>query len=67
MKKKKICQLGIRLDEDFAEKLKAFEESTGIPQAVLARAALEAALNFYSQNGKITFPLRCITVDDDKT
>lgn len=66
MKKKKTCQLGIRLDEDFAEKLKAFEATTGIPQAVLARAALEAALSFYLQNGKIEFPLRCVPADGDK-
>jgi len=64
VKKKKICQLGIRLDEDFAERLKSFEAATGIPQAALARAALEAALNFYSENGKITFPLRCLSVED---
>lgn len=63
VKKKKTCQLGIRLDEDFADKLKVFEATTGIPQAVLARASLEAALNFYLQNGKIEFPLRCVSAD----
>ena len=65
VKKKKVCQLGIRLDEDFAERLREFEDATGIPQAALARAALEAALNFYGANGKITFPLRCVSVDTD--
>lgn len=57
---KKNLQIGVRIDEELARRLKAFEEATGIPPSSLARSATEAALNWFEHSGQISFPLACL-------
>lgn len=56
--------VGVRIDETLKERLKMFESFTGIPPALLARSALEAALDFFEKKRSITFPLVCMSQDD---
>lgn len=57
---RKTKVIGVRVDEEVDERLLHFEAKTGIERVTLARNALLAALNFYEENGKISFPLQII-------
>jgi hypothetical protein len=53
---KNARQLGLRLDERDAARLAAFER-TGVEGVSLARAALQACLNFFEEHGYLSLPL----------
>lgn len=57
---KKTLQIGVRIDEQLAKRLREFEEITAVPPSQLARSALEAALRSFERNGEISFPLYCL-------
>lgn len=59
MKPKKNAQMSIRVDDEFMNRVRKFEDKTGVPMATLVRAATEAALNYYDEAESITFPLKC--------
>lgn len=59
MKPKKNSQMSIRVDDEFMNRVREFEDETGVPMATLVRAATEAALNYYASARSITFPLEC--------
>jgi hypothetical protein len=48
---------GVRFDEATARRLQTFEDETYIEDATLIRAATDAALKFYQENGYLRFPL----------
>lgn len=54
---KKTKIIGIRIDEDTDARLEAFERQTGVERVTLARNAMVAALNYYEEAGRISFPL----------
>lgn len=51
--------MSIRVDDEFMNRVRRFEDETGVPMATLVRAATEAALNYYDTAESITFPLKC--------
>lgn len=51
--------MSIRVDDEFMNRVRRFEDETGVPMATLVRAATEAALNYYDRVQSITFPLKC--------
>jgi len=53
----KTQTLSTRVDEKLVERLNRFEAQTGVEKASLVRVAITAALDFYEQNGSISFPL----------
>lgn len=61
---KKNLQIGVRIDEDLAERLDLFESKTGIPPSMLARSALQAALDSFETEGHISFPLTMIPQEE---
>jgi hypothetical protein len=49
--------IGVRVDENTERRLAKFEEKTLIESVALARAAIDASLNFFEEHGYIHFPL----------
>lgn len=47
-------------------RLSRFEADTGVERVTLARNAILAALIYYEENGKISFPLRMIEPRTDQ-
>lgn len=63
-KSKKNLQIGVRIDEELSSRLALFESITGIPPSMLARTALEAAIDSFENEGHITFPLMVIPQEE---
>lgn len=49
--------LGVRIDQATEKRLERFESVTKVEAVTLARAALDAALDYFDENGGIRFPL----------
>lgn len=58
--------IGVRVDESTAARLELFEASTKVESVTLCRAALDAALNYFDEHNRISFPLE-IRPSDDST
>jgi hypothetical protein len=56
--------LGVRLDTQLAPRLAACEKNTGIEGVSLARNLIAAALDYYEENGSITFPIAVIPLQE---
>ena len=59
--------IGGRVDVHTDIRLSRFEANTGVERVTLARNAILAALTYYEETGKISFPLRMIEPRTDQT
>lgn len=66
MNENKTKVIGVRVDVHTDTRLSRFEAETGVERVTLARNAILAALIYYDETGKISFPLRMVEPRTDQ-
>ena len=62
MSKPNERNLGVRLDAETTARLSKFEQTTGVEGTTLARNCILAGLNYFEENGSITFPVEIVSL-----